>query len=135
MRNPPVNRLVVEVAAAPGYETVCVHVAGDVDLAGEPVLAGVVRQLVVTRCGRVYVDLAGITFAGAILLNFVVRVATRLPDHPTTVLCRPNAVTRRLIELASLDCVATVRADLPPDWITPTAATAEFAATPTTATA
>jgi anti-anti-sigma factor len=135
MRNPPVNRMVVDVAAVPGYETVCVRVAGDVDLAGEPVLAGVVRQLAATRCGSVYIDLAGITFAGATLLNFLVCLVTRLPDHPATVLCRPNAMTRRMIELTSLDHVATVRADLPPDWITPTGPPAEFVAVPTSAAA
>jgi anti-anti-sigma factor len=135
LRNPPVNQMVVDVAAAPGHEAVFLQIAGDVDLAGEPVLASVVRQLAATRCDSVYIDLAGITFAGTTLMNFLVRLATRLPDHPATVLCRPNAMTRRLIELTSLDRVATVRADLPPDWIAPTAATAGFPATPTTAAA
>jgi anti-anti-sigma factor len=135
MRNPPVNRMVVDVAATPGYETVCVRIAGDVDLAGEAALASAVTQMAATRCGSVYIDLAGITFAGTTLLNFLVRLATRLPDHPATVLCRPNAITRRMIELASLDHVATVRADLPLDWMTPTAPPAEFTAMPTSAAA
>jgi anti-anti-sigma factor len=129
MRNPPINRMVVDVAAAPCQKAVFVHVTGDVDMAGEPELAGVVGHLAATGCGSVYIDSAGITFAGATLINLLVRLSARLPDHASMVLCRPDAMTRRMVELTSLDYVASVRADLPPNWMTTTAPTDEPAAT------
>lgn len=135
MRNPPVNRMVIDLAVTPGDKAVCVHIAGDVDVFGEPELAGVVGQLAATRCGSVYIGLAGVTFAGATLVNFLFRLPARLPGHASMVLCRPDAMMRRMIQLTSLNDVAAVRADLPSDWIAPPAPMDGSAATPTSAAA
>ena len=135
MRNPPINRMVIDLAAASGQKAVWVRIAGDVDVVGESELVSVVGRVAATRCGSVYIDLAGITFAGAALINLLFRLAVGLPGHVSMVLCRPSAMTQRMIELTSLHHVATVRANLPPDWIMPTVSTGEPAAGPTSAAA
>jgi hypothetical protein len=135
MRNPLINRIVVEVAAAPGHNDVFVQIAGDVDVTGGLEPAGVVEQLAATVFASVRIDLAGITFAGAVLTHVFARVFNRLPDRTSMVPCRSNAVIRPVIHLESLDHYATVHADLPHNWMKSATATDESTATLTIAAA
>jgi hypothetical protein len=111
--------MVVDLAVTPGDKAVCVRIAGDVDVFGEPELAGVVGQLAATRCGSVYIDLAGVHLRRRHSRQLPFRLPARLPGHASMVLCRPDAV----------------RADLPPDWIAPPAPTDGPVVTPTSAAA
>jgi anti-anti-sigma factor len=115
----PSGKLAIIMAVSADQYAVCVRLAGDVDLAGEADLASLVDNLAATRCRLVYIDLHSITFAGSTLINFLVRLSRRLPGHTSMTLCRPNAMTRQLIELTRVDKVAAVCADLPADWTAP----------------
>lgn len=42
--------------------------------------------------------------------------AAILPDGLSLVLCRPTPMVRRVVSLTSLDLLATVRDDPPPQW-------------------
>lgn len=130
MRNPRTNKMVIVLAAAPGHRAVCMRITGDVDLVGESDLTSVALKLTVTPCWAVLVDLDGITFAGATLINFLFRLTTQLPEQPMVILCRPSPMTRRMIELTALDDVAMVRGDLPPEWMPHSAAPVGAGGTP-----
>jgi STAS domain len=72
-----------------------------------------------THCRSVYVDLAGITFAGTSLVNFLITVSARLPVGVSMSLCGPTPIVRRIIELTSLDQIAAVQDGLPANWAAP----------------
>ncbi|WP_157631831.1 STAS domain-containing protein [Catelliglobosispora koreensis] len=91
---------------------VCLRLAGDIDLVGEPDLARLAEDLAATRCSRVHIDLQPVTFAGSTLINFLFRLSRRT----SVTLCRPAAMTRHLITLTGLNELAAVRSDLPADW-------------------
>jgi anti-anti-sigma factor len=126
MSNSPSNMMVISTAVTE-QGAVCVRLAGDVDLAGEAELASLADTLAAAHCHLVHIDLDAVTFAGSSLLNFVSRLTGRLPRQATISLCRPSAMTRQLIELGGLHGVATVRPDLPADWIAPWAAASPLA--------
>jgi anti-anti-sigma factor len=111
----PINIMRVSVAVAANH-AICVCLAGDVDLIGEPNLARLVGNLAATDCTTVYIDLHGITFGGSSLINFLFGVASSLPSHTTMTLCRPGAMVTQLIGLMGVLDVANIRRDLPADW-------------------
>lgn len=116
MKDPPINNLVITLAQSRDDHTVCVSIAGDVDIAGEAQLARAARQLVATCCTHVYIDLKEITFAGSTLINFLFRLSTHLSANASMTLCRPGVMTVELIELTGLSELAAVRTDLPAEW-------------------
>ena len=118
MKDPPVNNLVITLVRGRDDHTVCVSIAGDVDIAGQAQLARAARLLAATCCTRVYIDLKAVTFAGSTLINFLFRLSTQLPGNASMTLCRPGVMTVELIELTGLSEFATVRADLPAEWTT-----------------
>ena len=109
----PASKFDVAMAVTADQYAVCVRMAGDIDLAGEPDLARLAEDLAATRCSRVDIDLQPVTFAGSTLINFLFRLA----QNTSVTLCRPGAMTRQLITLTGLNELAAVRTDLPADWI------------------
>jgi anti-anti-sigma factor len=93
---------------------VCVRLTGDVCLPGEAELDRAAGHLAATGCRSVYVDLTEVTFAGSVLANFLSTLSTR----STLVLCGPNPLTRRVIELTGLDQIARIHDRLPENWAT-----------------
>jgi len=92
-----------------------VQIRGDVDLSEVEALDRAAAQLRDgAGGGGVCVDLGGTTFMDSTLVQFLEDLgdggAGRL------VICRPGPMASRLIHLTGLDAVATVRADLPPQW-------------------
>lgn len=118
MNNPSINNLVITFVQSRDDHTVCVTIAGDVDMAGEAQLACAVRQLAAACYTRVYIDLTAITFAGSSLINFLFRLSTQLPGNACMTLCRPGPMTTQIIELTGLSEFASVHPDLPPEWTT-----------------
>jgi anti-anti-sigma factor len=86
-----------------------VHISGDVDKAADDDLARVTTHLHMRRWRTVYIDLAGVTFAGTTLLTFIASVYAMEGERSSVVLCRPGPVTRCLIELAGFDAIASIR--------------------------
>ncbi len=112
MKISPANKLAFAMAVTADQYAVCVRIAGDIDLVGEPDLARLAEDLAATRCSRVQIDLQPVTFAGSTLINFLFRLSRRT----SVTLCRPGAMTRHLINLTGLNELAAVRSDLPADW-------------------
>jgi anti-anti-sigma factor len=125
MSDPPGNPMIIVVFAAPGCRALCVRITGDVDLTGQADLARTAQQLAATMPRMVYLDLTGVTFAGAVLINFLFTVSTRLPAGVSMSICGPPPMTRRIIDLTGLDQFARIRDCHPADWATPPVLPAE----------
>lgn len=109
-----INQVAAGTFGPPGEGHVCVHLAGDLDLAAEPALDDAVARIAALAPRTVVVDLAAVTFACTTLANFIVALYHALPGGTPLLLCRPPPLTRRVLELASMEMIATVRDDLPP---------------------
>ena len=101
------SHMTVEVTGGPQCGYVCI--AGEVDLAGEKQLTDALSQLAHLHSNTVSIDLGGVTFAGSLLLNFLTRVSMTMPANTPLLLCRPTAMTRRLIQVAGLDHLGILR--------------------------
>ncbi len=88
-------------------------VSGDIDMDARPLLGDALRQVTETVPVAVYVDLAGVTFAGSELANFLFEVRHALPPASAIALCRPAPQIRWLLQATGLTWVATVRRDVP----------------------
>jgi anti-anti-sigma factor len=91
-----------------------VQIVGDVDLSDAAELARAAAQLY--NGAGVCVDLGGTTFMDSTLVQFLEDLGDDGARH--LVICRPGPMASRLIHLTGLDAVASVRADLPPQWPT-----------------
>ena len=92
---------------------------GEIDGDCEQVLTYTAADLRRLAPQRVFMDLAEVSFAGATLVNFVVRVVQAVPPTCATVLCRPTRQTVRLLRLTSTDSIAALCDHLPDAWIEP----------------
>jgi hypothetical protein len=70
MRQTTGNGCTVTVIASRASYRADVQITGDVDMAALPVLADAVSQLAAASPRSVFVDLAGVTFAGSALPDF-----------------------------------------------------------------
>ena len=109
----------IAVSTRPADAAVYVRIAGDVDVTNEPALARAASWLSTEAPHTVFVDLGGITFAGATLVTFLVRVINAIPPGSSLVLCRPTPNMRRVLWLMSMHLIATLRDGLPPHWLMP----------------
>ena len=108
MRQTLANDCAVTVTALPGSLRADVRIAGDVDMAAVPMLTDTVRQLSERSPRSVFVDLAGITFAGAALANFLAQAHSRMPRGSFLVVCRPAATTLSVLVATGVLGVLTV---------------------------
>ena len=91
-----------------------VQIDGDVDVSNAAELARAAAELHIGA--GVCVDLGGTTFMDSTLVQFLADLGDEGARH--LVICRPGPMASRLIHLTGLDAVASVRADLPPQWPT-----------------
>lgn len=113
MPQPVVDQCSVSVFTEGQLAHVHIVVSGEVDLGTWPLLSEALRHVAERMPGAVYVDLAGVTFAGATLANFVFQVRRALPRASTVVLCRPAPPVHWVLQAADVPRVATIRADVP----------------------
>lgn len=92
----------VVVAVVPGRPQVTVHVAGDLDVDAEQALSDVVSRVAALSPERVFVDLAEVGFAGAVLPNFLARLVGVLPQLTAVRVCRPRAIHRRVLDVTGM---------------------------------
>ncbi len=97
----------------------CLRLIGEVDGDCEQVLTHTAADLRRLAPRRVFVDLAEVSFAGAALVNFLVRVVHAVPPTRAIVLCRPTRQTVRLLRLTSTDSIAARSDHLPDAWLEP----------------
>lgn len=107
----------VSVARSGDGLVACMSIAGDTDLIDPADVDLAHRPLRRLSCEILYVDLAGVTFAGAGLMHYLYDVSASLPDGSIT-LCAPSALIREIIGLSGLGRVAALRDGMPEDWAT-----------------
>jgi len=95
----------------------CLRLIGEIDLDCEQVLTHTGAELGRLAPQRVLVDLAEVSFAGATLVNFLVRIVRAAPPTRSTVLCRPTRQTVRLLRITSTDSIAARSDHLPDAWL------------------
>jgi anti-anti-sigma factor len=83
----------VTITALPGSLRADVRIVGDVDLAAVQVLTDAVGRLSERAPRSVFVDLAGVTFAGSALPNFLMQAHSRMPRGSFLVVSRPSPTT------------------------------------------
>jgi anti-anti-sigma regulatory factor len=100
-------QLQVDVAHVPLAPTATVALVGEVDISGVAALHHAVDEIARAAPSTVYVDLSATTFAGAPLLTFLIAVRAAISIDAHLVLRRPSPLTRRLVEVTSVDSILT----------------------------
>jgi anti-anti-sigma regulatory factor len=93
----------------------CVRVIGQIDVAIASALDAALTGITAVPRPAVYIDLAGVGLADSTLVNFLCRLIDGMPCTPV-LLCRPQHLTRMLIELCQLQYFATITASLPAEF-------------------
>lgn len=96
----------IVVTVAPEQRRADLILSGDIDVSATPVLADAVDQVAAAAPHVTVVDLAAITFAGSVLLDFLARVHQALPAGSGLVVCRPTPAIRRILEIAAMEQLA-----------------------------
>jgi anti-anti-sigma factor len=108
MRQTFAHDCAVTVTALPGSLRADVRIAGDVDLAAVPILIEALGRLTERAPRSVFVDLAGVTFAGSALPNFLFRTHGRMPRGSFLVICRPSPMTLKVLVASGMMDIVTV---------------------------
>jgi len=110
----PGDTFSIVVTVAPEQRRADLILSGDMDICANPVLTDAVDRVAAVAPHVTVVDLAAISFAGSVLLNFLARVHQALPGDSAVVVCRPPPVTRRILEMAAMEWLAGIRDDTVP---------------------
>jgi anti-anti-sigma factor len=102
----------VNVLAAPAAPSALVCLVGEIDLAASAALSDAADRLSAIAPATVVVDLAGVTFAGAALLNFLAALHSILPAGATLMVCRPAVDVRRVLQITGMNHIAVICDDL-----------------------
>lgn len=86
-----------------------VGLTGDIDMAASALLSTTVEWLTTLAPSSVLVDLADVTFASAMLPNFLVQMRRAVPDGAEIVLWRPRPATGWVLRVTDMRTLATVR--------------------------
>jgi anti-anti-sigma factor len=111
MSSEPRDGFSLVVTVAPAQRRAVLVLSGDMDISADAVLAEAVDQVAAAAPHVTMVDLAAITFAGSVLLNFLARVHQALPAGAELVVCRPTPVIRRILNIAAMERLAAIRDD------------------------
>jgi anti-anti-sigma factor len=93
----------VSTSSTTGIALVCLE--GVIDPVAKPMLRVVVDQLRAAAPSIVLVDLTEVTFACSTLANFMAQVRDALPSEASLAVCRPSAMTQRVLTLAGVGWV------------------------------
>ena len=103
------NGCTVTVIAAPGSHRADVQITGDVDTPAAPALTEAAYRLADGSPRSVFVDLAGVNFAGSALPNFLALAHRLLSRRSVLVVCRPDPMTLRVLQMTGMMQILTVR--------------------------
>jgi anti-anti-sigma factor len=76
---------------------------GDIDLAVEPALVVAVGELEALAPRAVVIDLADVTFAGASLVNFLIRVRNVIPGTASMRVLGATPIVERVLTVTAVD--------------------------------
>jgi anti-anti-sigma factor len=88
-----------------------VSLSGDIDIAARPSLADVINRLAATTAETIVVDLAGVTFAGSVLANFLAGLRNAIPAGTVLVVCRSTPMTRIVLRITEMAQIALIRSN------------------------
>jgi anti-anti-sigma factor len=108
MPSQPTTSFSIVVTVAPERRRADLVLVGEMDICAYPVLADAVDQVAAAAPQVAVVDLAAITFAGSVLLNFLARIHQALPAGSELVVCRPPPGVRRILDLADMQQLAAI---------------------------
>jgi anti-anti-sigma regulatory factor len=86
--------------------------SGDVDMTAQPQSAGAVEQIGAASPRTVVVDLAGMTFGGATLVNFLARIHRAAPTGSLLLISCPTPILRTVLRITNMAEIATIRDDM-----------------------
>jgi len=104
----PRDSFSIVVTVAPERRRADLVLSGEMDICAYPVLVDAADQVAAVAPHVAVVDLAAITFAGSVLLNFLVRVHQALPAGSELVVCRPTPGIRRILDIAAMQRLAAI---------------------------
>src|SRR3954454_14025303 len=107
----PGDSFSIVVTVAPAQRRADLVLSGDMDIRANPVLTDAVDRVAAVAPNVTVVDLAAVSFAGSVLLNFLGRVHQSLPPDSAFVVCRPPLATHRILERAAMQRLAAIRDD------------------------
>lgn len=96
-------------------------ISGDVDLSDSVTLDAAHDQVLQAAPRVVCLDLAGVTFAGSTLVNFLLRLRNALPEETRFAVCRPTLMALRVLTVCHLESRMAICPLLPDDWPEPVA--------------
>ncbi len=100
----------ITVNAAPGSLRADVRMSGELDLVALPQLRDALQAVLAAAPKGIFVDLAGVTFAGSVLPNFLAEVHARMPRGTSLVVCRPTPPIQAVLHSAGVSQLMTIRA-------------------------
>ena len=107
------NGCTVVVEAASHNRRTDVHIIGDLDVDAVPALNDAVDRVTALLPGRVVVDLGEVPFAGSALPNFLIRLVDVLPAMIPVTVCRPQPMSRLVLEVTGMGRILTISPDPP----------------------
>jgi anti-anti-sigma factor len=110
MSSEPEDSFSIVVTVAPDRRADLI-LSGDIDRSADARLAEAVDRVAAAAPRVTVVDLAAITFAGSVLLNFLAHVDQVLPAGSELVVCRPTPAVRRILTIGRWSGSAVVRDD------------------------
>ena len=105
----PGRRFSIVVTVSPEQRRADLVLTGDMDISANSVLTHAVNQVAAVAPRVTVVDLAALTFAGSVLLNFLAEVHQATPPGSGLIVCRPPPVIRRILQIAAMEQFATIR--------------------------
>jgi anti-anti-sigma factor len=109
---PDPHTFLMTVTVLPERRRIDLVLSGDVDLEARPLLAAAVDQLAAAAPHTTVVDLAAVTFAGAVLASFLARVRTAIPCGSQLVVTRPTPMTHKVLQLTGMEQISTICSDV-----------------------
>jgi anti-anti-sigma regulatory factor len=114
MSSEPGKSFSIVMTVAPEQRRADLILTGDMDISADPILTDAVDQVAAVAPQVTVVDVAAVTFAGSVLLNFLARVHRALPAGSVLVVRRPAPIIRRILEIPEIDQLAAIRDDIMP---------------------
>lgn len=103
----------VDVAISPDRSQVTVNLGGDLDIDARPELDDAILRLTVAAPERVDVDVAAVTYVGAVLPNFLVQIRGAIPATSVLTVSRPSHWTHFILRVTDMAEIASIDDVLP----------------------
>jgi anti-anti-sigma regulatory factor len=108
MPSEPYGTLLITLTVSRERHRADIALSGEVDLPACSPLADVADLVAMATPQMTVIDVAGVTFAGSVLVNFLAKVQRGIPAESVLVVCRPTPIIHRVLTLTGTDLFAIV---------------------------